>query len=143
MTNNLYNFTGGNPISFSDLDGHIPLENGGMYRDPVKAYVANTGRYYKMGGQGKKALKKVVRNAKTKYYTFKRSQTKPKVVSSATVRKVATQSKSNCKPPSCIQVHDGSTQSKRGTAGLLAGFVPALGEAQDVTILTMGYDPWT
>ncbi|WP_044640136.1 DNRLRE domain-containing protein [Risungbinella massiliensis] len=142
MTNNLYNFTGGNPISFSDLDGHIPLENGGMYHDPVKAYVANTGRYYRMGGKvGKKAPKKVVKNAQKTYYSFKRSQTKPKVRSSASVRKVATQSKSNCKPPSCIQVHDGSTQSKKGTAGIVTGFIPVLGEAQDATILTLGYDP--
>ncbi len=63
MTNNLYSYAGGNPVDFSDQDGHIPLYNGDDGGDAVQMYVAATGQLYHPSGKGKKASKSQMKRA--------------------------------------------------------------------------------
>ena len=50
---NRYAFAGGNPISFVELDGHIPIL-GSDTRDPMGDYIYATGRTYTPKGPGRK-----------------------------------------------------------------------------------------
>ncbi|MBH8593650.1 polymorphic toxin type 17 domain-containing protein [Paenactinomyces guangxiensis] len=73
MTNSLYSFTDGNPVSYVDLDGHVPLGgDDACMRAPVSCYTANTGYYYDPAGPKRKAPPKAMKRAKRTLDTLRK-----------------------------------------------------------------------
>ncbi|MBA4495505.1 RHS repeat-associated core domain-containing protein [Paenactinomyces guangxiensis] len=73
MTNSLYSFTDGNPVSYVDLDGHVPLGgDDACMRAPVSCYTANTGYYYDPAGPKRKASPKAMKRAKRTLDTLRK-----------------------------------------------------------------------
>ncbi|MBA4495507.1 RHS repeat-associated core domain-containing protein [Paenactinomyces guangxiensis] len=76
MTNSLYSFTDGNPVSYVDLDGHVPLGgDDACMRAPVSCYTANTGYYYDPAGPKRKAPPKAMKRAKRTLDTLRKKPT--------------------------------------------------------------------
>ncbi|SFS41399.1 RHS repeat-associated core domain-containing protein [Marininema halotolerans] len=64
-TGSRYAFAGGNPVSYSELDGHIPDLTSRGDPDAAATWVAVTGTFYNpRTGHGRKAPKKTVRRAR-------------------------------------------------------------------------------
>jgi RHS repeat-associated protein len=168
--NNLYAFAAGNPISFTDLDGHWSF-SGLVNRyvvNPIKKAVKKTVGVIKSTAKKvaqvvKKTYNKVKSYSKQIYYKTKavirKTYRKTKKVIAATYRKTKKYVKSTIKrssrsstkaksKPSSVAKKKATPAKKwssggstpRQVASIGGGFVPVVSELNDVGVTLFGYD---